>query len=337
LPSTLLPARRTSRVIASTVWFFDSEMERARVYGLARDYVDVQETLTTIRGRVDIAEQLRRRQLRPFPLECRFQSFTEDTPLNRVLKRAHEVAVTVPRIGSAAASRIAHRQRRLFADVNSDQVDRTHLPSVTFTHVTSHWRPAYWLASLLLASGTLRDDAGAVIGQSFTVRMDRVFERFVETIVTEQLSAHGLDVVAQMPLALTTTARVVETSTVLPGVDMRPDLVVTAAGAPVAVADVKYKKTDDIGDFQNPDVYQVLAYCAALGVPQGLLIYADSQPHTTQVVQLPAYDTRITLHVVGIDVSQPWRIVLEQARNAAHVLEMIARDASREASVSVAA
>jgi 5-methylcytosine-specific restriction enzyme subunit McrC len=94
-------------VIASTVWFFDSEMERARVYGLARDYVDVQETLTTIRGRVDIAEQLRRRQLRPFPLECRFQSFTEDTPLNRVLKRAHEVAVTVPRIGSAAASRIA--------------------------------------------------------------------------------------------------------------------------------------------------------------------------------------------------------------------------------------
>jgi 5-methylcytosine-specific restriction enzyme subunit McrC len=135
--------------------------------------------------------------------------------------------------------------------------------------------------------------------------MDRVFERFVETIVTEQISTRGLEVVAQMPVSLTAAARIVGTNNVLPGVEMRPDLVVTSAGAPVAVADVNYKKTDDIGDFRNPDAYQVLAYCAALGVPQGLLIYADSQPHTTQVVELPAYSSRITLHVIGIDVSRP--------------------------------
>lgn len=94
-----------------------------------------------------------------------------------------------------------------------------------------------------------------------------------------------------------------------------------------AVADVKYKRTDDVGDFQQPDVYQLFACCAALGVQRGLLIYADRQPHTTQRVDLPSYNHHIDIDAVGIDLSKPWDVVLKQARHVAGALEAIARAA----------
>ena len=50
----------------------------------------------------------------------------------------------------------------------------------------------------------------------------------------------------------TDRARIVDTNESLDGVRMRPDLVIQKNGRTVAVADVKYRRTDDIGDFQQP-------------------------------------------------------------------------------------
>lgn len=162
--------------------------------------------------------------------------------------------------------------------------------------------------------------------------MDRVFERFVETVFREVLTAEGFAVEPQTTVALTVDARVVETDQDLDGVSMKPDLIIKQLAQPVAVADAKYKRTDDIGDFKQPDVYQLLAYCAALGLPRGLLIYADSQPHTRQRAHFPSFDGDIYIEAISIDVTQPWQSILEQSHEAAHALV-----ASFSATSSVAA
>ena len=76
---------------------------------------------------------------------------------------------------------------------------------------------------------------------------------------------------------------------------------------------------------QQPDVYQRFAYCSALGGPRGLLIYADQQPHTTQRAALPGPGGHIDIDAVGINLSLPWRSVLDQTKSAAKVLEAIAK------------
>ena len=120
------------------------------------------------------------------------------------------------------------------------------------------------------------------------------------------------------------SARVVQTKDPLTGVGMRPDLVIQRDGVPVAVADVKYRRTEDVGDFQQPESYQLFAYCAALGVPRGLLIYADPYSHTTQRAALPAFGTHLDLDTIGIDLTPSWRKVLAQAQEAAAALAAIA-------------
>lgn len=56
-------------------------------------------------------------------------------------------------------------------------------------------------------------------------------------------------------------------------VEMRPDLVWQVNGQPVAVVDAKYKQEKPSG-YPYADLYQVLAYCTALCLPRGHLVYA---------------------------------------------------------------
>ena len=48
-------------------------------------------------------------------------------------------------------------------------------------------------------------------------------------------------------------------------------------GRPVAVFDAKYKLERTSFGYANADAYQMLAYCTALGLPRGWLVYAQGQ------------------------------------------------------------
>ncbi len=57
-------------------------------------------------------------------------------------------------------------------------------------------------------------------------------------------------------------------------VRMKPDLVWEQGGRPVAVVDAKYKRETPAG-YPDADLYQMLAYCTALALPRGHLVYAQ--------------------------------------------------------------
>jgi 5-methylcytosine-specific restriction enzyme subunit McrC len=51
-----------------------------------------------------------------------------------------------------------------------------------------------------------------------------------------------------------------------------------ADGRPLAVVDAKYKAERPSG-FPHADLYQMLAYCTALSLPAGHLVYAQGNEH----------------------------------------------------------
>ena len=60
-------------------------------------------------------------------------------------------------------------------------------------------------------------------------------------------------------------------------VPFRPDLVLYRGGRPVSVADAKYAYVTPTAP-PTSHLYQLLAYCTALGLPHGHLIYAAATP-----------------------------------------------------------
>ena len=97
------------------------------------------------------------------------------------------------------------------------------VPNLTFNRLNEVWQPAARLAQLLLRADSVRDAIGSVTAISFTVDMNKLFERFVETVVEEEARAQGWALQAQGKRSLTAS------------VMMRPDLILRRGGVDRAV------------------------------------------------------------------------------------------------------
>jgi 5-methylcytosine-specific restriction enzyme subunit McrC len=95
-------------------------------------------------------------------------------------------------------------------------------------------------------------------------------------------------------------------------VAMKPDLLIRARGRDVAVGDAKYKELAP-ADWPHADLYQLVAYCDALQLRRGLLIYAGSRRPRTELVE----GTNVILEIIGIDLEGDHRGVLARAQAAA--------------------
>ena len=301
------PYEQDPDLFKAVAWAFEAEVRRALAQGLTRGYQPRSETLTPLRGRIDLAGQLRARQGMPLPLECRFEEYTEDTELNRVVKAAHRRLLQVPQLDARLARRLRHGYRA-FDGVAPVEYPLGSAPELVFTRLDGHWEVAGRLARLILAQQSLRDREGAVVGATFTVDMNVLFERFVETIVREEARRADLRLVHQAPRRLASR------------IPIRPDLVLRAGGRDLAVADTKYKELEP-GQWPHEDLYQLLAYCASLGLPAGLLIYASEQQPERHMVE----HAGIGLEVVGVKMDGAPRDLDAPVRRAARRLVQQAR------------
>lgn len=269
-------------------WLFESELGRALRLGLLRAYEDRRETLPTVRGRIDVARQIGELQGRAYPLACHYQDFVEDTELNRVVKAAIERIRRMPDLPIDLALKL-RRHLSTFSEVSSTIYHPANVPRFEFNRLNQQWKAAGWLARMILQYRTLTDRHGAIRGATFAIDMNKVFERFIETVVGQSASRRGFQLLPQAQRNLTDD------------VVMKPDLVIRKAGVDLAVGDIKYKAIDPTeGDWEHPDLYQLLAYTTALKLPAGILIYAEAgEEQPTQVVR----GAGTTLRIAEVDLS----------------------------------
>ncbi|MFJ2029736.1 hypothetical protein [Streptosporangium sp. NPDC087985] len=104
-------------------------------------------------------------------------------------------------------------------------------------------------------------------------------------------------------------------------VRMAPDFVWYADdGTSRAVADAKYKAERPEG-FPDSDLYQMLAYCTALNLPEGHLVYAKGNaPHAAHRVR----HVRITIHQHALELNQPPAGLLAEVEALARRLVVVA-------------
>jgi 5-methylcytosine-specific restriction enzyme subunit McrC len=307
-------------------WWFDREAAKAARFGLAREYIDRQEALTTLRGRLALDRQLAARPGRRIPIECRFQDYSEDTPLNQVVKAAHNSLLRVPDLDRELAIRLRHRARQVFGDVSSVEYVSA-LPAIGLTRLNRPWEAVLHMARLILRRRSIRDERGSVLGAAFTVDMNALFERFVTAVVAERVRGTPYTFEAQARRRLAGRGEGPH-GLIVPPVNMRPDLLLKAGSSPVAVADAKYKELLRVGDWEHPDLYQLLAYCVRLGLDRGLLIYAGKRP----ITESPIVNSPIKLATVGIDLTGTPEEVLHEARSVADaVIEQAERTSMGQA------
>jgi 5-methylcytosine-specific restriction enzyme subunit McrC len=278
-------------LVEAVILSFVAQVRRSFRRGVLQGYRTEEAALATVRGRLRFDEQIREHFGLFPPIEVRYDEFTEDIEVNRLIKAAI-LRLGRLRIRSEEARRSLRAFDTLLANVAVIDYNPRRLPEVHYDRLNEHYKPAVELARLILRSISLELSHGRLPGCSFLVDMNQVFEDFLVVALREALHLSEKvfpQGVKGRQLRLDEAGQV----------HLQPDLSWWIGSSCVFVGDVKYKRVNASG-IEHPDLYQLLAYATATGLPDGLLVYAagEGEPVTHRV----AYVGK-ELHIRTLDLS----------------------------------
>jgi 5-methylcytosine-specific restriction enzyme subunit McrC len=295
---------------------FERQTERALGKGLLQGYRTVKETSPVVRGRVHEAEQIRRRFGAGFPVEIIHDEFTIDIAENRLIRSALERLLLLPGVPSGIRRGLLHQRSRL-ADATPLPRGRP-LPTWQPTRLNARYHHALHLAAAILDGASAEHSSGALHIDGFLFDMNKLFEDFVTLALRAALAGPGRRIALQDAIHLDTAQ----------AIRMLPDFVLYRTGsdpardlhaAPLAVADAKYK-AEKRGGYPDADLYQMLAYCTALDLPEGHLVYAKGNaPHASHRVRR----SDIVIHQHAVDLDQPPDALLHEIGVLAHRIDWL--------------
>jgi len=304
-----------------------AHVRRALRRGLLQGYRIEEDALPLVRGRLRIEDQVRRRYGRFPPAEVRFDDYTEDIEVNRLL-RAAGLRLLRMSLRSNESRQALLALDAIFERVTPVEYHPSNLPEIIWTRLNGHYRGAVELGKLILKSTAFelprgqRDRNQTVWASSFLVDMNMVFEEFVRTSLRENLRL----TLRQFPKGGKHQLLTLDDRGYANGrVKLEPDLSWWERESCRFVGDAKYKRTDRDGE--NGDLYQLLAYVVATNLSAGLLIYAagEAAPSIHTVRHLGK-----ELHVAALDLSvAPEEIDAQMVQLAGLVRRIVSSSAPR--------
>ena len=241
---------------------------RAFARGLLHGYRTEEEALQTVRGRIRVADQLRRRFGVPLPVEVRYDDFTDDVLANRLVKAAAD-RLSKLRIRSPRSRLDLAWVAATLDNVSLVEFPTSAVPEVKFDRLNEHYREVVTLARLILRHTSIETGRGRVRANGFLMDMNEVFQEFVTRALRNELglSDRAFRSDSRLPsIHLDTADRI----------RLKPDLSWWDGPTCTFVGDAKYKRVKN-EQVPNADLYQLLAYTTALDLPGGLLIYAEGE------------------------------------------------------------
>ena len=298
--------------------------------GLLHGYREEEGALQTVRGRIRLDDQIRRRSGFVLPVEVRYDDFTDDILENRLVKAATS-RLSGMRLRSTKARGELSWIAGTLEQVSLVEFRANDVPETRFDRLNEHYRDVVGLARLVLRHSEFESGRGEVRASGFLMDMNRLFQDFLTATLREALgvSTNTLRSDHQIMLDVDGQARLKpdlswwdgSTCTFVGdfGVGVAGLGCVGFAGGCCGVSAAgcgrvcwgsgraKYKSCGVAGHLTGKrvapgaDLYQLLlAYATALDLPGGLLVYAQGEADTASYL---VRHSGKRLDVVALDLS----------------------------------
>ncbi|MDP3273836.1 MAG: hypothetical protein Q8Q09_01485 [Deltaproteobacteria bacterium] len=266
------------------------------------------EDLASPRGRIDMRHLATR--ARGPTLRCTLDELTRDHPLNQALAAGLRLGAKLMDSDDLRLD-LTRTADRLFGDLTPTELDTDSLARLlaNLDRRSSHYRSALTLIALLRQGAHLgRHDAlGVMPLHSFTLDMNKVFERFLERYLTEH-APPDFEIFTQDQRK--GVFRFIENSARWRHPVIKPDLVFCRDGHPIALADAKYKDRHDHPP-STAELYQLTTYGLAYPLPEPrdvLLLHPltrGTRDHRATLLFAPHSATQpVRIRLVGVPLDE---------------------------------
>lgn len=278
--------------------------------GLLRGYRRVDDALTTVRGRIRMSDQLRRRPGMTIPLEVSYSEFTPNIPENQILHTALHRLQFLPGLADPVRRQLAQLAFRLS---DADLIGHGQpVPDWVPTRLNARYQDALQLATRIVNRVWLDVDPDSESSTlaAFVTQMPTLFEQFVADVLGNAVSGPDEQLLRD-PVAYLEDAGGSggKKAAALDGprhgrvndadlISVRTGLVYVRDEQPVATIVPSYPNSsgDDLTDH-----YRLLAACTALGVRQAYLVYpADRRGAVPRPRHIVHTDISITEYPVDL-------------------------------------
>ena len=289
--------------------FADKLLTEAR-RGLSRAYIQEEDDLRALRGRLNVVRQFTTHAVRPDRLACRFDALSSNIPLLQILK----ACVLALRRHARAADTVRKLDvlRFMFADIADVSVAALPWRAVQIDRTHRRWEALFGLARLFLKRNWQATHHDPSAGQGITLLfpMNDLFEAYIAVLMRRSLRPGEFTVETQGGRLF---CLIEEGDQERRRFQTRPDIIVRdrQSNAPIAIVDTKWKRLspaiEDVKHGVNQtDVYQMMAYGQLYACHDLLLIYPHhlglgSGPFSTDYLINGSTDR---LRLRSVDVAQ---------------------------------
>jgi 5-methylcytosine-specific restriction enzyme subunit McrC len=256
--------------------------------GLVGRYERHEDNLTALRGKLQIGLQTTLNAFRPDRFRCRFDEFTVDTPVNRVLKAAVSRLRRITR-DRQNATRLSELQF-ILGDVTDLNPTALEWHRIHYDRANRRYQPLAELAAMILENATQDVTAGSGEGYGILFDMNELFEEYIGEVLRATHRGPGVSVKLQSPCQFLLRER----ANGQPVFQTRPDVTGMRDGKPAWILDTKWKELDldeRTAGVRQEDVYQMLGYVNRYGVDDIILLY----PHHNGLPPEPGIQKTFTI------------------------------------------
>jgi 5-methylcytosine-specific restriction enzyme subunit McrC len=259
--------------------------------GLSRAYDRHEDDLSRLRGKMDVTRQFTKLAPSPQKLACRYDEFTADIGLNRLLLCA--VAFLRRQSVRSDTQRLLNEIAAHFEDVQLMSASNVLTGSLAFSRFNLRWKVSATLAQLLLSSVYQTVHGGKRDGVALLFDMNFLFEAYVAALARKACAPLGYKVSAQGPQRC--LARNEAGQSVF---HTKPDVHFERDGD-VVVLDTKWKHLDPSRpnfDVAQADAYQMHGYAHVYDSRATILLY----PHHPGIIGRPGLQMQWSFEAGGI-------------------------------------
>jgi 5-methylcytosine-specific restriction enzyme subunit McrC len=288
---------------------FNKSVEELLQHGLLANYVEQEENLRVLRGRLAFSKHLAQNVVRQDRLYCRFFQAEVDIPENQVILWA---LILLSRAGdlSQGVRQTLHSHILRFGGVAIRPFLPRQYPVFHYDRLNSRYRKVHDWCRLFIDLLSISHKPGERLKfYGYLLDMNELFERFV-------ISAFER---AEESVPLVSVKRHRRCDLDLDGrVKIDPDLTLEGPNRSMVAVDAKYKRTKGQETAKHPDLYQVISYCVAMGLtdqastptPQGILVYpaAEKSPELEgllRVITSKKPSSELAIRVIWLDLRLP--------------------------------
>jgi len=248
---------------------FAKELSRTIRYSQKREYVNKNEDLKVIKGKINFRKYTNPARLHIIP--CEFYDFSIDNLMNRTLK--YTCYLMSRSVTDFSTARMLRGVIDILDNVTLTPVTVAEIERISFTRLTRLFEPFIRICKLFLSHSTLTLQASDTESFSLLIPMEKLFEEFIAGILSDRPDFYfGRDIYVGSQEYIGSLVRD-ETDRGL--FMMKPDIVI--GDSPMeAVIDTKYKVLDEKdrkSGVSQSDLYQMYAYVVKTSVKRSMLLY----------------------------------------------------------------